>query len=402
MRTRVRDPFAMERMERHEQNLLGNNQRERVRDQSYIKQYNIQAVLSMLKRWQPVSRTDISRLTSMSPTSITRIVSALLNQNLIYETTGDQRSGRGRKATNLRINDEGLFAVGIHLDKSVIRLCVTDMADQTLYRGEMLVDGECTPERMAAEARNLFDRMPEDIVRDRSRIGAVGVCLAGAVNHWNGIVSRSDQMGWQNVDVRAAFSEAFGMTASVENDVKACLVGEKTRMGIPDETDTAYLLVGSGIGTAITCGGTLMRGERNQAGEIARIPMLNEKPGEDFLSAHMVETHLVRRAQKYDPSVHTLDAILWAQKQGQQWAEDMMVGFKEHLTMVIAMIEKLCDPAQIILGGDTFRKVLPQIEDILEDPRICLGSRYEESCMTGAALIAMRSAITELIGQSIE
>lgn len=376
---------------------------QRACDQSYIKQHNIQAVLNILREWQSVSRADISGLTGMSPTSVTRIVSALLNQNIAYESAdaSERRGGRGRKATSLRINENGLLAVGVYLEKSAVHLCVTNLAEQTLYRGERLSNEKCTPERMAVEARKLFDGIRADAAIDKDRVGAVGVCLSGAVNNRTGVVSRSDQLGWRDADVRAVFLKEFGRSVSVENDVKACLIGEKSRMNIPDETDTAYLMVGGGIGAAVTCGGTLMRGERNEAGEVARIPLLCEKPGENFLSAHMTEGHLVRRARQYDSSVNTVDAILWAQRQGRSWADEIMKDFSVHLLLIISILEKLCDPEKIILGGDMLRKTYPQIKDMLEDRRICMGGGYEEVCASGAAIIAMRSAAAEIIRKSM-
>lgn len=400
MRTQKRDQFAMERMNRHEQTMMGNSLRERVRDQSYIKQYNIQSVLTMLRKWQPISRMDISRLTGMSPTSITRIVSALLSQGLVYETTGSQQSGRGRKATNLRINADGLYSVGIHLEKAIVRMCINNFSGESLYRSEALVDNECTPERMAAQARELYDRIPEGIITDRERVCAVGVSLPGAVNTWKGIVNQSDQLEWTQVDLGRVFSEAFGMTACIENDVKACLIGEKARMEIPDMVDTAYLMIGGGIGLAMTSGGVMVRGEHNEAGEIARIPV---GYGEDnFLSKHLAEAHLIRQAQERAPSVHTLEAILWAQQQGQPWAEEIMKEFDMCLGVLMSIVFRMMDPAHIILGGSTIQKMASRLEPFLQDGHVCLGDQYDESCVLGAGLIAMRCAVTELIGQSIE
>ena len=156
MRTRARDSVVMDQMGVVKQNMRDDASRERVCDQSYIKQFNIQSVMATLKQHQPISRTDIARLTGMSPTSITRIVTALLNKELIYETSGEQRSGRGRKATNLRVNEDGLYSIGVYLERSMIRLCVMNFAGETLYRCETLVDGECTPEKMAQESRALY------------------------------------------------------------------------------------------------------------------------------------------------------------------------------------------------------------------------------------------------------
>ena len=376
---------------------------DQVRDQSYIKQYNIQTVLAVLKQQQPISRTDIAKLTGMSPTSITRIVSALLNQGLIYEASGEQRSGRGRKATNLRINEEGLYSIGIHLDRSVIRLCVLDMADQVLYRGETLVDGKCTPEKMAEKAKALLDRMPDGVVIDRSLIGAVGVCLSGRVDSWNGWVNSSSWMDWADVDLQAVFSEVFGMPACIENDVKACLIGEKVRMRIPDQSDTVYMLVDKGIGMAATSGGTLVRGVNNDAGEIEYIPFGRKHGGQqDYLANHLSEHRLIERARESDPAIHSLDAIIWAKNQGMEWADELIADFREYLQNVVRMIACIYDSEKIVIGGAVTHKLFGDIAEKMQDDTICLGMDYEESCTTGAGLIAMRRAIVERIGHSIE
>ena len=380
-----------------------NDLKDRVRDQSYIKRYNIQTALDTLKQYQPISRTEIARLTGMSPTSITRIVTALLNHELIHESSGEQRSGRGRKATNLMVNADGLYSIGIHLERSVIRLCVINFADETLYRGETLVDGECTPEKMAREARALYDRMPENIIADKKSVGSVGVCLSGKVDKWRGVVATSFQMKWENVDLQSIFSEAFGMTACVENDVKACLIGEKVRMGIPDQADTVYMLVGNGVGLAATSGGLLVRGMKNEAGEIARMPVGKKADGTaDCFSDHLREGRLIDRAREHDPSIHTLESILWAQKQGQEWANALIMDFKEYLESAVRMVDCIYNPARIIIGGTISHRLYPNIAAEMNMENLCLGTEYEESCMTGAGLIAMRSAIVERIGQSIE
>lgn len=403
MRSRARDSIVMDRMGRNEKTIMGNDPRDKVRDQSYIKQYNIQSVLAMLKQCQPISRTDVAKLTGMSPTSITRIVTALLNQGLIYETSGEQRSGRGRKATNLRVNADGLYSIGIYLEKSVIRLCVLNFADETLYRGETLVDGECTPEKMARAAKALYDRMPDGIVPDRSRIGAVGVCLSGAVNKRQGVVSRSFQMQWENVDLKAVFSKEFGMTACIENDVKACLIGEKVRMGIADEVDSCYILVGNGIGLAGTSGGVLVRGVKNEAGEIADIPIGRRPDGKkDYFSFHLNENRVIETARKFDPSIHSIDAIVWAKKQGREWADELIQDFREYMDNLVRMVNGVYNPEKIILAGAICHKLYPDIGEEVLPGITCLGTHYEESCMTGAGLVAMRSAIIERIGQSID
>lgn len=57
------------------------------------------------------------------------------------------------------------------------------------------------------------------------------------------------------VSLTQPFAQAFGLPAWAENDVKACLVGERAVRGIPEEEDVAYLLVGTGLGLAISAAG---------------------------------------------------------------------------------------------------------------------------------------------------
>ncbi len=387
MRTHARNSLVMDQMNRYEKTLNNNTLQEWVRDQSYIKQYNIQTVLAVLKKYQPISRTDAARLTSMSPTSITRIVSALLSQGLICETGGEARSGRGRKATHLRIQADGIYALGVHLEKSVVRLCVTDFADEVLYRGEALVDGECTIEQMARTAKELYDRISDDIVPDRSRVKAVGICPSE---------------GMPSDRIREAFSEAFGMTACVESNVRSCLIGEKVRMKIPDEVDTAYLLIGSELSMAATSGGLIVRGKNHAAGRIASVPIKGNGTGADNLSMHLTEEHLIRRARRFASDVHSTDGILWAYRQDQPWAKELLTDFTAHLRMTLTLIDGVLAPEKIILGGSVFSRFAPCVGELTDGEHVIAGGQYEAVCMSGAASVAMRTAVIDMIGQSIE
>ena len=100
----------------------------RIRDQSYIKQKNIESILRVLETCQPISRAEISRLTDMSPASITRIVNALLSLGLVSEGSVALSAGRGRRAINLRIRPDGMHTLGVCMESGRVRLGVMDFA----------------------------------------------------------------------------------------------------------------------------------------------------------------------------------------------------------------------------------------------------------------------------------
>ena len=112
----------------------------KIRNQSYVKHYNIQTVLRVLEEFQPVSRTEMVRLTEMSPTSITRIINALINLGLIYETDSVPKSSRGRKAINLCVKQDGIYTMGIFLTYDRIRTCIMDYGNHILYSDLMQLE----------------------------------------------------------------------------------------------------------------------------------------------------------------------------------------------------------------------------------------------------------------------
>ena len=71
--------------------------------QTFIRQYNIQRVLSALELCQPLTRADIARMTDMSLASVTRIIGALNSLGLVEETGVGDSVGRGRRALGLRL-----------------------------------------------------------------------------------------------------------------------------------------------------------------------------------------------------------------------------------------------------------------------------------------------------------
>ncbi|HIV29158.1 MAG TPA: ROK family transcriptional regulator, partial [Candidatus Ornithocaccomicrobium faecavium] len=290
----------------------------RIRDQSYIKQKNIESILGVLEACQPISRAEISRLTDMSPASITRIVNALLSLGLVSEGSVALSAGRGRRAINLRIRPDGMHTLGVCMESGRVRLGVMDFAGNLAACQETRLPAPpASPEEAANVARTLFASLGP--ASQWPSLAAVGVSVPGMVDNESGHVSRSDELGWTDVSLTQPFAQAFGLPAWAENDVKACLVGERAVRGIPEEEDVAYLLVGTGLGLAISAGGRILRGAGNAAGEIHGLPF-----GDGTLSDYLVERNLLRRARETAPAVRSLEDIVHACEQGADWAVTLM------------------------------------------------------------------------------
>ena len=367
--------------------------------QTFIRQYNIQRVLSALELCQPLTRADIARMTDMSLASVTRIIGALNSLGLVEETGVGDSVGRGRRALGLRPRADGIYTLGFHIDTKALRMCVMDFSGRACFACETpLHPGRLEPEDLAALARAQMQRIPQGLLADTVRLMAAGVALSGRVDAERGCVLRSEAFDWTAAEAGAAFSCALGLPVRIENDVKACLTWEKERRNIPDTQDIAYLYIGrTGIGFANTANGVLVRGRSNASGEIEETRFTRS----ERLSDHLMERQLIRRAQAVSPSVTALDDILCAAHMGLPWARMLMDDFTDNLRVLLQVIETMLDPHLIILGGDV-PEAFAGVPGLLPGDRYCIGERFEESCAYGAAIIAMREAVHRMISDMLE
>ncbi len=362
---------------------------------AFIKQENIRLTLDVIERHQPLSRTDIAALTDISPASITRIVGALMRCGLVRENESIATGQRGRKAIRLSMRNDGMYTSGVCVEASRLLVCVIDVSREVKAIMEVPFGiKNPTPDDIARLARKALSDMPF-----ADKLSAVGLSVAGIVDTASGLVARSDQMCWENAALGDAFSNALGVRAWVENDVKACLIGEKQRMGTDEDDDIAYILIGTGVGVAAFCNGSLVRGISNEAGEIEHLPF---PCGDDTLSAHLIEENLIARAREADPSVRDLNDILAARDLKIRWADLLVNDFKSHLCFAVGLVNGLFNPKTIVLGGSIIPRIAPLIRDLTENGRVKLGEDYDYACAMGAAQLCMRHAIHALIKEESE
>ena len=98
-----------------------------------IRQLNYGLVYASLEEHKELSRTDLSRLTGLSPASITKITRELLDGGLVV-TCGESSVGRGRRQTLLRINERRFQFLSMRLGRGYVDMALFDLAGHSLAR----------------------------------------------------------------------------------------------------------------------------------------------------------------------------------------------------------------------------------------------------------------------------
>ncbi|MCA1934780.1 MAG: winged helix-turn-helix domain-containing protein, partial [Asticcacaulis sp.] len=78
--------------------------------------HNQRVTLQAIRARGPITRADLADITSLTAPAIANITRRLLNDGLILKA-GRLTGGRGQPATQLVVNPDGAFSIGLNIDR---------------------------------------------------------------------------------------------------------------------------------------------------------------------------------------------------------------------------------------------------------------------------------------------
>lgn len=103
---------------------------------------------------------------------------------------------------------------------------------------------------------------------------ALGIGVAGQVEPSTGSVKFAPNLGWRDVPLGGELEKSIGLPVIVMNDVRAATYGEWFYGAGKGMRDMVCVFVGTGIGGGAVCGGQMLEGCSNTAGELGHITIV--------------------------------------------------------------------------------------------------------------------------------
>jgi predicted NBD/HSP70 family sugar kinase len=225
-----------------------------------IRGINQTVFLHLIRERQPISRSEISKLTGLRAGTVSSIVSRLLRSKAIYEGAEGPSSG-GRKPTYLYINGENAYVLAVDIGVKDTIYAISDFNGRILMQKTLLTKGSST-EFLAYLATEIEKTMQKHYAR--TKFAAVGVSVPGLINRNSGEVAVSPNLEWNNAPVKAILEEKLKLPVFVENDANAAAYSELW-YGPLDEIKVRtllYILVVDGLGTGLIIDGKLHVGSQ--------------------------------------------------------------------------------------------------------------------------------------------
>ena len=234
---------------------------------------NRRIALSIIRRYQPLSRADLARRSGLQRSTVSAIISQLIAEGWVTEGASPV-SGRGRRPRSLHLNVERAGIVAVDLRPVTTRVGLTGLDARFLMQTEWPTPE--SPEAFAAEvARTLaaFRSAHPEIVYE-----GMGVSLPGRVDQ-KGRLLFAPNLPISGVDLKRILESAVGLPVALENAASACALAELWFGRQPDDVKhLVAVTVSEGIGVGMLLNGQLIHGRDAMAGEFGHVPIDEDGP----------------------------------------------------------------------------------------------------------------------------
>ncbi|NPV53441.1 MAG: ROK family transcriptional regulator [Firmicutes bacterium] len=394
---------------------------------------NRSIILECLRTNQPVSRADISRITGLTPGTVSNIVSMLIEEGIVVEKgVGKASSKGGKRPIYLYLNSDVCYVVGLEIRSDYVQGGIVDLGGNIVaaYKKPTSDFGVwASPERVISDILRFIDEVIYRAGTDRAgiertKIAAIGLGVHGVVDTQTGRLLFSPHFPFlEGADVGSIISRKLGLPVVMENDARAESLAEKMS-GPAQRVDNVLIIhVDAGIGCGVFLNGELYRGMNGMAGEIGHIIVDQDGPRcvcgnygclEAMAGGRAIVRRVVSELERGTSSrmrdlcngnldIVTINMVAQAALDGDELACRAINHAGRYIGLALATFITLFDPELVIVQGE-----MAQAREVLLDPiiemvdrsvprrgvrrtRIMLGENRGNYAILGPALLALRN-----------
>jgi len=382
-----------------------------------VRRFNRSLVLQTIRAHSPISRIELTELTTLTPTTITSLVDEFIKYGLVKEI-GNIKGGVGRSRTLISINSEAYYVLGIDLARTSISAGIVDLAGNLLTVKRVSSDlNQHFPVTLNTLEETIHSLLDEISPQIKEKIIAIGIGSPGPLSPSKGvIISPPNFTGWSNIPLKEIMEREFGLPTFIENDAKACALGERW-FGCCKNTDNfVYLAVGTGVGAGIIIDGDIYRGEGELAGEIGHTTIDINGPrcscgNYGCLEIYTSVISLIDRIEKEeglkslirDGHIETLSSFYRSAREGNIRAVEILNDYCFWVGVGVVNIINTLSPSAVVLGREALINgsdlIIPRVEKVVtersffitsQQTRILASSIGQDTGVIGAATIALQ------------
>ncbi len=331
---------------------------------------NLGTLLSAIWEYNPISRSDLSKITGLANSSITRLLQELTGLGLVQETGKGESSG-GRQPALLVPNPEAGLVISLDLSGTHLRGGIFDAANNLVSVLDQPFNG-LGPDAIKEQLLSLIHLLLNDpAVQGRPLLG-IGVSQPGQIDVNEGVIRKSYNLQLHNFPLRQILTKEFGLPVYIEHDASAAALAERYHGAGRGFDYFVYVLVSTGIGSGTIIDGKTYHGQMGLTGELGHIIV---QPGGTLCvcgkrgcleamaagpailsSARWMVMHgraeILSSLCEDLPDRLTVEMIAQAARIGDPIAQDILARAADYIALGLNIYASLFDIRRMIAGGE--------------------------------------------------
>jgi glucokinase len=343
---------------------------------SAMREINRSAILEIIRRESPISRSSIAERLDVSLPTVMRIVEGLVEEGFVRPQGSTEWSG-GRRRPLLEFNADGYVVLGVDMGGTKMYGAISDLGGNILDEvniGHHGTSGEDSFNQLTTLINSL---LASPKVEGR-RVRGIGVGAPGVTLHQEGIVTWAYTLHWDHFPLKAKLAKVYELPITVDNDVNLAALGELWFGAGQNAQNMIVIAIGTGIGAGVIINGALYRGSKEASGEIGNMIPGREFLGKNYLDFGALEsvasgTGIAERARSLLKSQRgpaelealTAEDVFEAARLKHEWAWKIIDETVDYLAIAVINLVASFDPELIVLGGGVSRSADLLIEPIM-------------------------------------
>ena len=381
------------------------------------------AILEAIKRYGPISRTDISKLTKLNIVTVSNYVNTFIEQGIVIEKGLDISSG-GRRPTIVVLNPKASYVIGVDLGVFVIRAVISDLEGNVVGRSKAPRPRDTAENVVKAVAEQIEQVMKASGI-DPKKVRGIQIGASGVIDREVGTIRCTEGVSSVYEPITMRLQQIFHVPVKLEHDVTAAAYGEWS-LGAGTDVDI-MLFMYSGVGCGMIINGEIYHGSTGTAGEVSikeEVDMADVWIGNISAlkpwAAHLGIPDEARAAIQAGGVSRisdliggkteqiTLETVFEAVREGDKLAAEVVQKAGERLGVRVAFLVNLLNPGAVVIGGgveaagpiliEAIKKMvrLYSFEEMASAVKIVPGRLGDDCVALGAASLVIRDAFASL------
>src|SRR5262245_38733550 len=176
----------------------------------HTRDHNTRLVLQTIYDSGEISRADLARLTRLTRTTVSDVVSSLIEQGLIEEV-GHGPAGVGRTPTLLSLVDHSRYIVAVNITSTELQGAVVNLRGGITSQARVALsgqDGNSVLAQLYPFINSLADTAGSSLL-------GFGISTPGLVDTINGVVRQAVAFSWRDVPLRSLLQTHYNLPVYV-------------------------------------------------------------------------------------------------------------------------------------------------------------------------------------------